>query len=332
MAKMRKVKLASGLEIEVGSGNVYKHLGFKNADAMLARARIVAEIVRIIRARRLTQTAAAKVLGLSQPKVSALLNGQFQGYSQERLIGLLNRLGCDVKIVVTPKPRNRAMGRAWRPSGRVAQGQTSLLAVERQQPEALPTAGPQGTEVTLVQGEDVPRPMPLGEHDERRIGEADLQLGVPREHILRGRDIARIERLELVSTPGDFIEEGGLGDASYMARYQVVEFGEHERREQQRRRGFGQSRYTLRVVTLAGVDRRKEPARIEQDHNSPKPASASSTRSASRGLPLLKSGRRGRGGALCAVTARSASRISSASLHPRAAAARASERFSSSGT
>ena len=111
MAKMRKVKLAPGLEIEVGSGNVYKDLGFKNADAMLARARIVAEIVRIIRARRLTQTAPAKVLGLSPPKVSALLNGQFQGYSQERLIGLLNRLGCDVKIVVTPKPRNRATGR-----------------------------------------------------------------------------------------------------------------------------------------------------------------------------------------------------------------------------
>ena len=51
MAKMRKVNLASGLEIEVGSGNVYEDLGFKNADAMLARASIVAEIVRIIRAR-----------------------------------------------------------------------------------------------------------------------------------------------------------------------------------------------------------------------------------------------------------------------------------------
>jgi predicted XRE-type DNA-binding protein len=89
----------------MGSDNVYKDLGFKNAEAMLATARIVAKIVRIIRARRLTQTTAAKVLGLSQPKVSALLNGQFQAYSPERLIGLLNRLGCDVKIVVTPKPR-----------------------------------------------------------------------------------------------------------------------------------------------------------------------------------------------------------------------------------
>jgi predicted XRE-type DNA-binding protein len=59
----------------------------------------------------LTRSAAAKVLGLSQPKVSALLKGHFQGYSQERLIGLLNRLGCDVKIGVTPKPRSRSMGR-----------------------------------------------------------------------------------------------------------------------------------------------------------------------------------------------------------------------------
>jgi len=111
MAKARKAKPVSGLEIETGSGNVYKDLGFKNAEAMLARARIVAEIAKIIRIRRLTQTAAAKVLGLTQPKVSALLNGHFQGYSQERLIGLLNRLGCDVKIVVTPKPRSRTVGR-----------------------------------------------------------------------------------------------------------------------------------------------------------------------------------------------------------------------------
>ena len=78
---------------------------------MLAKARIVAEIVRIIRARRLTQTAAAKILGLSQPKISALLNGEFQGYSQERLIWLLNRLGCDVQIVVKPASRKRAVGK-----------------------------------------------------------------------------------------------------------------------------------------------------------------------------------------------------------------------------
>jgi predicted XRE-type DNA-binding protein len=78
---------------------------------MLAKARIVAEIARILRGRRLTQTSAAKVLGLSQPKVSALLGGDFEGYSQERLFWLLNRLGRDVQIVVRPAPRRRAVGR-----------------------------------------------------------------------------------------------------------------------------------------------------------------------------------------------------------------------------
>lgn len=111
MSKSRKIRTGSGVKIEPGSGNVYKDLGFKDAEAMLAKARIVAEITRIIRARRLTQTAAAETLGLSQPKVSALLNGHFQGYSQERLIMLLTRLGRDVEIIVKPAPRRRTMGR-----------------------------------------------------------------------------------------------------------------------------------------------------------------------------------------------------------------------------
>jgi hypothetical protein len=50
-------------------------------------------------------------LGLSEPVVSGLLNGQFQGYSQDRLIGRLIRLRCEVKIVVTAKPRSLAAGR-----------------------------------------------------------------------------------------------------------------------------------------------------------------------------------------------------------------------------
>jgi len=111
MTAKRKVRGASRPKFESSSGNVYKDLGFKDAEAMLAKARIVAEIVRIIRARRLTQTAAVKILGLSQPKISALFSGQFQGYSQERLIWLLNRLGCDVQIVVKPAPRKRAVGK-----------------------------------------------------------------------------------------------------------------------------------------------------------------------------------------------------------------------------
>lgn len=92
------------MEFEIGTGNVYKDLRFKDADAMLAKARIVSEISRIIRARRLTQAAGAEILGLSQPEISALLDGHFRGCSQEQLIGLLSRLGCDVEIIVKLAP------------------------------------------------------------------------------------------------------------------------------------------------------------------------------------------------------------------------------------
>jgi predicted XRE-type DNA-binding protein len=76
----------------------------------LAKAELAAKIFKIVRRRGLSQTAAAKVLGIPQPKVSALLNGQLDGFSTERLFRLLNALGCDVKISVSP-PKPRAAGR-----------------------------------------------------------------------------------------------------------------------------------------------------------------------------------------------------------------------------
>lgn len=91
------------IDHEVSSGNVYADLGFADSAEMLAKARIVSKIARIVQARKLTQTSAAELLGIDQPKVSALLRGQFQGYSQERLIGFLTKLGMDVEIVVRPK-------------------------------------------------------------------------------------------------------------------------------------------------------------------------------------------------------------------------------------
>ena len=93
---------------EVSSGNVYEDLGFPNAAEMLAKARIVSEIGRIIEARKLTQLQAGKLIGIDQPKISALLRGHFQGYSQERLIGFLTKLGMDVEIVVRPKAKKRS--------------------------------------------------------------------------------------------------------------------------------------------------------------------------------------------------------------------------------
>jgi predicted XRE-type DNA-binding protein len=96
-----------GIEHEVSTGNVYADLGFADAAEMLAKACIVSEIGHIIQARKLTQVQAAELLGIDQPKVSALLRGHFKGYSQERLIGFLTKLGMDVEIVVRPRAKKR---------------------------------------------------------------------------------------------------------------------------------------------------------------------------------------------------------------------------------
>jgi len=92
------------------SGNVFADLGIPNADEYLAKAHLAVLILKTVRRRRLTQAAAGKVLGISQPKVSALLNGRLDGFSTDRLFRFLNKLGCDVRITVSP-PRAKKLGR-----------------------------------------------------------------------------------------------------------------------------------------------------------------------------------------------------------------------------
>jgi predicted XRE-type DNA-binding protein len=93
------------LEQEPSSGNVFADLGLADAAEHLIKAGLVLRIDRIIRQRELTQTAAAKLLGIDQPKVSAMLAGRFRGYSVERLMRFLVALGHDVEIVVKPRKR-----------------------------------------------------------------------------------------------------------------------------------------------------------------------------------------------------------------------------------
>jgi predicted XRE-type DNA-binding protein len=100
-------KTTKDIDYEVSTGNVYADLDFPDAGEMLAKARIVSQVARIIQTRRLTQAQAGELLGIDQPKVSALLRGHFRGYSQERLIGFLTKLGMDVEIVVRPKTKKR---------------------------------------------------------------------------------------------------------------------------------------------------------------------------------------------------------------------------------
>ena len=104
---------AAGIEIPVtpGSGNVFADLGFAEPEEELTKAQLASHIRRIIKRRRLTQMAAATLMGIDQPKVSALLNGRVANFSSERLMRLLTALGQDVEITVKAKPRNRAHGR-----------------------------------------------------------------------------------------------------------------------------------------------------------------------------------------------------------------------------
>ncbi|MBI2290296.1 MAG: XRE family transcriptional regulator [Betaproteobacteria bacterium] len=107
----RKIKLIDDVEIHEGSGNVYADLGYSNAEEMLIKAKLVSKIAEIVSSKGLTQVQTAKILGLTQPKVSALLRGQFRGISERKLIECLTRLGRDVEIVVKDAPRRRAGGK-----------------------------------------------------------------------------------------------------------------------------------------------------------------------------------------------------------------------------
>jgi predicted XRE-type DNA-binding protein len=110
---MRKTQVTNRQEItiEKGSGNVYADLGLPDSENMLIMAQLVTKIAEIIHQRRLTQAQAAKLLRLTQPKISRLLHGEFRGISERRLLQCLTRLGRDVQIIVKQTPQQRAEGR-----------------------------------------------------------------------------------------------------------------------------------------------------------------------------------------------------------------------------
>lgn len=90
-----------------GSGNVYQDMGFPDAEERVTKAKLAMLIEAIIEKRDLKQAEAAKILGINQPKISALMKGRLSGFSMERLIHFLNLLNQDVEIVVTSKPGRR---------------------------------------------------------------------------------------------------------------------------------------------------------------------------------------------------------------------------------
>lgn len=98
--------MSKKLSITSSSGNVFADIGLPDAEEYLAKSTLAVKIFKIVKARRLTQAATGKLLGISQPKVSALLRGRLDGFSTDRLFRFLNALGCDVQITVSaPHPR-----------------------------------------------------------------------------------------------------------------------------------------------------------------------------------------------------------------------------------
>ena len=107
----KKQKLSDEIEWEKSSGNVFEDLGIENSAEELTKAKLVWEIEQIIKKKKLTQVEAAKVMGINQPKVSALIRRKLDGFSVERLIHFLNALGQDIDIVVRQKPSSRKQAR-----------------------------------------------------------------------------------------------------------------------------------------------------------------------------------------------------------------------------
>jgi predicted XRE-type DNA-binding protein len=98
------------IKVHSSSGNVFADLGLPNPDELLIKAELAHQISELISARQLTQTEAAEILGVDQPKISALMRGKLSGFSTERLFRFLNALGSNVeiRIIANSEPNLKA--------------------------------------------------------------------------------------------------------------------------------------------------------------------------------------------------------------------------------
>lgn len=99
--------MSEKMKVKISTSSVYTDLGYENYEEMETKANLAILIGKTVKKKRLSQTNAAKVLGIRPPKLSTLLRGHFRRYSVERLMKFLNALGEDVFIIVSPKPKTR---------------------------------------------------------------------------------------------------------------------------------------------------------------------------------------------------------------------------------
>jgi predicted XRE-type DNA-binding protein len=98
----RRIKIVDGISVEASSGNVFSDVGLADADKLKIKSGLAIQITRAVRKLGLTQEEAGRRMGIPQPKVSAMLRGDFTNLSERKLMGCLNRLGYDIEIKVKP--------------------------------------------------------------------------------------------------------------------------------------------------------------------------------------------------------------------------------------
>ncbi len=101
-------RIIDGIDVESGSGNVFADLGLPNAGKLKIKSGLVIEITKAVRKLGLTQQMAAKRMGITQPKLSGMMRGDFSNLSERKLMDCLNRLGYDIEIKV--KPASKRVG------------------------------------------------------------------------------------------------------------------------------------------------------------------------------------------------------------------------------
>ena len=103
-----KKRFIDGIEVQQGSGNIYADLGLPGAEKLKIKTGLVIEIRKAVRSLGLTQQEAARRMGITQPKVSDMMRGDFANLSERKLMDCLTRLGYDIEISV--RPANAAVG------------------------------------------------------------------------------------------------------------------------------------------------------------------------------------------------------------------------------
>ncbi len=92
------------ITVEPSSGNVYLDLGFSPAEAeyLLLRTRLMVMVDQLIKERKLTQARAARLLGVSQPRVSDIVRGRIERFTIDALVEMLARAGVRLEIAALP--------------------------------------------------------------------------------------------------------------------------------------------------------------------------------------------------------------------------------------